>query len=65
MSRLAQLLLLRLTYPSSFAYNFSSVQIGLSIHLFVNVARPGDREDTFLIFRVKLSPVTTGLTTQR
>jgi len=36
--------------------------LGLGTHLFVTVPRPGDSER---IFRVKLSPVTTSLTTQR
>jgi len=39
--------------------------LGLDTHLFVKVPRPADREGTFSVFRVKLPPVTTSLTSQR
>jgi len=38
---------------------------GLGTHLFVKVPRPEDSEMTFVVFRVKLPPVTTSLNTQR
>jgi len=41
------------------------ISLGLDTHLFVKVPQPEDSEGTFSIFRVKLPPVTTSLTTQR
>jgi len=39
--------------------------LGLGTQLFVKLPRTNDSEVTFLVFRVKLLPVTTSLTTQR
>jgi len=39
--------------------------LGLGTHLFINVPRLGDSEGIFSVFRVKLPPVTTSLTTHR
>jgi len=43
---------------------FYALFSGLGTHLFVKVPRPGDGKVTFSVFRVKLPPVTTSLTTQ-
>jgi len=41
------------------------IDLGLGPHLFVKVLQSGDSEVTFAVFRVKLPPVTTSLTTYR
>jgi len=44
---------------------FTKLEIGLGTHLLVKVPRPGDSEETFLVLRVKLPPLSTSLITQR